>query len=86
MSVRHLPGQYSHKGLYFGDAGGTSGGDVEIDYLRWHTRGAYAPVLPDACRYLPGLLADPVEPNAETLEQFWWHYDHTSRRLPPLCA
>jgi L-fucose isomerase-like protein len=56
------------------------------DWLKWERaliRGPYihhmavvhghlGPVLQEACRYLPGLAADPIEPGAEELEGFWW--------------
>lgn len=29
-------------------------------------------VLQEACRYIPGLTPDPIEPDAEALEQYWW--------------
>lgn len=34
--------------------------------------GRYADVLMEACKYIPGLMADPVEPTAEELTARWW--------------
>jgi L-fucose isomerase-like protein len=60
---------------------------VEVDdWLTWERkfiRGPYihhvaaihgrlAPVLHEACRFIPGLAADPVEPDAGALEDIWW--------------
>jgi L-fucose isomerase-like protein len=34
--------------------------------------GAVAAVLQEACRYIPGMQADPIDPGAEALEEHWW--------------
>lgn len=34
--------------------------------------GRYADILQEACKYIPGLTADPVEPTAEELAARWW--------------
>ena len=47
---------------------------VEGPYIH-HVSGAYgsyADILMEACKYIPGLAADPVEPSAEQLLQRWW--------------
>ena len=56
------------------------------DWLRWERkfiRGPYlhhvagihgklAPILWEACRYLPGMQADPVDKEAGELDDWWW--------------
>ena len=41
--ARNFPGHYSHDQFLFGDTGSASGGDVEVDYVRWDLTGAFAP-------------------------------------------
>jgi len=33
--------------------------------------GSFAPVLYEACKYIPGLAPDPVEPTAQEIEAYW---------------
>lgn len=56
------------------------------DWLRWERHfirgpyihhvagihGHFGPILWEACRYIPHLQADPVEPDAPELERWWW--------------
>ncbi len=63
------------------------------DWLRWERhfiRGPYihhvagihgklAPILWEACRYLPGVKADPVDKTEEELEDWWWRCANVSR-------
>jgi len=47
---------------------------VEGPYIH-HVSGAYGNVgeiLMEACKYLPGLTPDPVEPSLDELTQRWW--------------
>jgi len=47
---------------------------VEGPYIH-HVSGAYgrhADILMEACKYIPGLEPDPVEPTAEELQARWW--------------
>jgi hypothetical protein len=34
--------------------------------------GQAAPILYEACKYLGGVIPDPIEPSAQELEDFWW--------------
>ncbi len=47
---------------------------VEGPYIH-HVSGAYgkyADILAEACKYIPGLAPDPVEPDMEVLKERWW--------------
>lgn len=60
---------------------------VEVeDWLNWERRfirgpyihhvaaihGRLAPILHEACRFIPHLNSDPIEPREQALDEFWW--------------
>lgn len=43
------------------------------------TYGSYAPILYEACRYIPDLKADPVDPSLEEIEEYFLYQKETEK-------